>query len=197
MKINLMVVIFFILSLGLQGCELMGSERLYSEPVPTMQSPQNQSDELESTPVNPTATVQIANDQSPAPEAFTLVILHLEHGNLQNLLAAHAQIATDLGRRPFIEFSAEWCPPCRALEAGLDDPLMIEALRGVYLIRVDIDEWEGQLGGSDFRIPGIPLFYELDSHGRSTGRAISGSAWGEDIPRYMAPPLHAFFQENQ
>jgi hypothetical protein len=73
---------------------------------------------------------------------------------------------------------------------------MIEALRGVYLIRLDIDEWEDQLLGSEFRIPGIPLFYELDATGRSTGRAIAGSAWGQDIPRNMAPPLGAFFHDT-
>lgn len=72
--------------------------------------------------------------------------------------------------------------------------MMVEAFRGIYLIRLDFDEWQDQLSDSGFHVPGIPVFFELDLEGQPTGRAISGAAWGEDIPANMAPPLSEFFQ---
>jgi thiol-disulfide isomerase/thioredoxin len=184
----------------LSACGLFDRQTLYRELQPaTAQSfgtvgARSSNLEAEPTTEQSLSHIQIAADQSPAPESFTLVIPHPEHGDLSEVLAVHARLAAEQGRQPFVEFSAEWCPPCRALEASLDDPLMVEALRGVYLIRLDIDEWEDQILDSEFRVPGIPLFYELDTSGKSTGRAIAGSAWGQDIPRYMAPPLQSFFQ---
>jgi thiol-disulfide isomerase/thioredoxin len=193
-----------ILLLALTSCAAWEAETLYREPQPTASDSsattweeQTPTWSSQSTTESDEPDIQIAEDQSPAPESFTLVVPHLSDGDLQAVLARHAELATEMGRRPFIEFSAEWCPPCRAIESSLGDPLMVEALRGVYLIRVDIDEWGGQITRSGFLVPGIPLFYELDAKGKSTGRALSGGAWGQDIPRYMAPPLTAFFQANQ
>jgi len=133
-------------------------------------------------------------DESPAPDSFTLVTLHASQGDLQPLLEAHADLAAGLQRKPFVEFSAEWCPPCKALAASLSDPRMVEALRGTYIIRLDLDEWKSQLSRSGFNVLGVPVFFELDPDGHPSGRTISGGAWGEDIPENMAPPLKAFFK---
>lgn len=196
MKIFKLAVRVVLLSMCSFACTALETETMYRDPQPTEGERDILNEEAQPSSGESAVQVQIADDQSPDPEAFSLVVPHPEEGELMALLAAHSQVAIDMGRRPFVEFSAEWCPPCQALEASLVDPLMIEALRGIYLIRLDVDEWESQLAGSEFRIPGIPLFYELDANGRSTGRAISGSAWGEDIAVNMAPPLQAFFQAN-
>jgi hypothetical protein len=42
----------------------------------------------------------------------------------------------------------------------------------------------------------IPVFYALNSAARPTGKTINGGAWGEDIPKNMAPPLKIYFRAN-
>jgi thiol-disulfide isomerase/thioredoxin len=138
--------------------------------------------------------VEVGVDQSPAPESFTLVLLHPSQGDLRAQLATHAQLAAEQGRKPFVEFSADWCPPCIRLAESLGDPRMVEAFRGVYLIRLDFDEWKSRLGGTDFVVLGVPAFFELGPDGRSTGRTVTGAAWGADIPENMAPVLQEFFR---
>jgi hypothetical protein len=80
-----------------------------------------------------------------------------------------------------------------ALAESLDDPRMVDAFRGIYLIRLDYDEWERSLPGTDFRVVGVPTFYEVDASGLPTGRMLTGAAWGEDIVENMAPVLKDFF----
>jgi thiol:disulfide interchange protein len=135
-----------------------------------------------------------AADESPAPESFSLLVLHPSQGDLPSLLATYAQRAADLDRRPFVEFSADWCSSCVLLERSLKDPRMVEAFRGVYLIRLDFDEWEDQLRDTQFVVVGVPTFFELDSEGASTGRTLTGAAWGADVPENMAPVLQDFFR---
>jgi hypothetical protein len=36
----------------------------------------------------------------------------------------------------------------------------------------------------------------LDEKGITTGRMITGAAWGEDIPENIAPPMKTFFEGN-
>jgi hypothetical protein len=77
-----------------------------------------------------------------------------------------------------------------------ENELMMEAFNGVYLIRVDVDEW----GWDDLPLFGdieaIPVFYRLDADGQPTGDTIDGNAWGANIPENMAPPLKEFFQSQ-
>ena len=139
------------------------------------------------------AVNEIAADESPSPDSFSLVVLHPSHGDLAGLLAGHALRAAELDRELFVEFSAEWCPSCVILERSLTDERMVEALRGVYLIRLDIDEWQGRLSETRFIVLGVPTFVELDGEGVSTGRTITGADWGPDTPENMAPVLLEFF----
>ena len=69
---------------------------------------------------------------------------------------------------------------------------MLEAFSGVYLIRLDVDEW-GWITDHGFNVEAIPVFYKLDADGKPNGEVIDGNAWGENIPENMAPPLDAFF----
>jgi len=146
-----------------------------------------------STPANE-VVAEAATEESPAPESFTLVTIHPAQGDLASVLAFHADQAEQLNRKPFAEFSAEWCQPCKDLTKSLSDARMVEAFYGTYIIRIDIDEWKSQLAKSNFNVLGVPTFFELDGVGQPAGRIITGGAWGEDIPENMAPPLKAFFQ---
>jgi thiol:disulfide interchange protein len=114
-------------------------------------------------------------------------------GKLSTLLTQEVEKARARNLRPFLELRAEWCGPCKQLEASMGDDRMIDAFAGTYLISVDIDEWGDKLEPLGFETGSIPAFYELDGQAKPTGRTITGGAWAENIPANMAPPLKAFF----
>jgi thiol-disulfide isomerase/thioredoxin len=136
-------------------------------------------------------------EESPAPEKFTIVKIEKGKGKLEDILQIEAQKAVAMGRHPYVEFYADWCPPCKALKESLSDERMIDAFKGTYIIRLDLDEWERNLSGTGFHVIGIPAFYEIDSNGKPTGRMITGGAWGEDIPENIAPPMKEFFDTRE
>jgi hypothetical protein len=74
-------------------------------------------------------------------------------------------------------------------------PLMVDAFTGTYIIEADVDDWGFPPKG--WRFDGIPVFFALGPDGKPTGEKIDGSAWGENIPENMAPPLKDFFQSIQ
>jgi hypothetical protein len=68
---------------------------------------------------------------------------------------------------------------------------ILKAFDGVYLIKLDVDEWSWEPKG--FRFDGIPIFFKIDLQGKSTGEVIDGGAWGEDIAENIAPVMDKFF----
>jgi thiol-disulfide isomerase/thioredoxin len=131
---------------------------------------------------------------APRPD-FTLVRIYPKDGALHSLLAAEAKKAQALGQTPFIEFDATWCPPCQAITSSLADKneLMLNAYKGVYLIHTDVDQWGWSNAEAGFTFQAIPVFFKLDQDGKPTGTSIDGGAWGEDIPKNIAPILVEFF----
>ncbi len=125
--------------------------------------------------------------------AYTEVRLHPGNGDLNSLLATEAEKATKLGLLPVVEFDATWCPPCQAINKALKDKneLMVKAYSGVYLIKLDVDEWGWNVDG--FNFTGIPVYFKLDAQGQRTGEVIDGGAWNEDIPENIAPVMDRFF----
>jgi thiol-disulfide isomerase/thioredoxin len=125
-----------------------------------------------------------------------IVRLHPGDGDIQALLAEEAQKAVELGLMPVVEFDATWCPPCLAIDESLEakNELMLDAYRGTYIIKMDVDEWGwGDSTLHDFEFDAIPIYFKLDAQGRQTGEVIDGNAWGENIPENMAPPMDKFF----
>ena len=127
------------------------------------------------------------------PRNFSVVEPVLAEGDLAPILKAEAAKAHAMGRKPFVELEASWCGPCKALKRSLDDPLMQQAFSGTYIIQIDVDQWESQLRSAGFTIESFPVFHEINSEGKPTGRSIDGGAWEENIPANMAPPLQKFF----
>jgi len=44
-----------------------------------------------------------------------------------------------------------------------------------------------------FGFDGIPAFFKLDAQGKPNGEFIDGNAWGDNIPKNIAPPMDEFF----
>jgi thiol-disulfide isomerase/thioredoxin len=148
----------------------------------------------------------IAQPQSaPATDRpFTIALIQPSNevpppdGELTAVLKAEVAKAKQAHRKPYAYFYADWCGPCKALRKSLDDndPLMVDAFRGTYIVQLNADTWGKRPDAQPFDIKAIPVLFELDNDGRPTGRKIDGSAWGDDIPRNMAPPLKAFFRNS-
>ena len=129
-------------------------------------------------------------------EDITFIRLHPADGDLQTLLAAEAQKAVALGQTPIAYFDATWCPPCLAIADALEEqnPLMLEAYKGTYILKIDVDEWGWNNGAiGDFQFDAIPIYFKLDANGNQTGEVIDGGAWNEDIPENIAPVMDKFF----
>jgi thiol-disulfide isomerase/thioredoxin len=128
------------------------------------------------------------------PSAGKHVVVHLRAGTpLGALLRDHANTAETQGLRPFLEFGATWCPPSRIFGELLDDPRMHPALAGTYLIRSELDDFVNDPLTNELGAVAVPVFYELNADGRSTGRTITGAAWGDDRFENISKTMARFF----
>jgi hypothetical protein len=133
-------------------------------------------------------------NQAPADRGFVLRELAPNAGpSLPSLLATEAAKATAQHLKPFAYVGASWCAPCNAIKDNLDQPLMRDAFRGTYVIKLDFDEWEDRLPSAGLQHASVPVFFELDGSGKPTGRVVDGGAWGNDTIENIAPVLKAFF----
>jgi thiol-disulfide isomerase/thioredoxin len=150
----------------------------------------------------PSRTPTITPSRTPSPTSTPLkdlVIVEpkLRDGKFKVVMADQAAKARALGMKPVAEFGARWCPACQEIARLLDeeDPLMMDAFRGIYLIRLDSDQWLSQAKRAGFDVPYIPAFFNLDHDGRPVGQGMDGNAWPDLTPRQVAPLLKAFFNQ--
>jgi len=118
-------------------------------------------------------------------------------GELEKVLPAEVAKARAQQLAPYVEIGAAWCKPCKQLEAGMNDPRMKDAFNGTYLIRLDVDDWAGSLSAFDLEPVVIPVVFEVDAQGKSTGRSINGNDWGATTPENVAPQFKAFFAKSR
>jgi hypothetical protein len=146
------------------------------------------------TPIPIATSESEATAFAPGPD-FTLVRIYAKDGDLQTQLAAEVKKAQALKQAPFVEFDATWCQPCQAITDSLaaKNTLMLNAYSGIYLVHVDVDEWGWGDPHAGFIVKAIPIFFGLDTDGKTNGTAVDGGAWGEDIPENIAPILTQFF----
>jgi thiol-disulfide isomerase/thioredoxin len=130
---------------------------------------------------------------TPPPKPFALIELAPTQGDLLPLLRDEVGRAKAKSLRPVVEFYADWCPPCKIFDRSMHHPAMEEALAGIYLIKLNLDDWHDKLPGTGFTVKTIPQFYLLGESGRPTGKMLDGDKWGRPTPAIMATSLKAFF----
>jgi thiol-disulfide isomerase/thioredoxin len=146
------------------------------------------------TPLTSAAPVASAAPAEPPPRPFVLVELGPTQGDLQPLLREHAEKARARGLKPFVEFYADWCRPCKLLASLMNDPFIVEAFTGTYVLKLNFDDWQDKLAEAGFQPREIPMFYALDARGQPTGRKLSGDAWGKANAESMSKVLGPFFR---
>jgi thiol-disulfide isomerase/thioredoxin len=140
-----------------------------------------------------TATASASTGQSDHAGFVITEVAPAPNGKLTDALQTYYDTAKSAGLKLYVELGAEWCGPCVALKKSLSDPRMQQALKGTYIIRLDVHAWGDRLEKSGYSPNAIPVFYEVNAEGKPTGRKIDGGAWGDNIPANMAPPLDHFF----
>lgn len=141
-----------------------------------------------------TATAMTSAQASEPERPFVLVELAPTMGDLLPLLREHAARAREKKLRPFVEFYADWCRPCRDLHASMGNAQVIDALRNTYIVKLNFDDWQDKIDGSGFVPRKIPVFYAIGADGRATGRKVALDSGVKITPENIAPLLKAFFQ---
>lgn len=113
-------------------------------------------------------------------------------GALEGQLARASAQARAQGLAPVVDLGSSWCDPCAALEAQLDEAPVRHARRGALLIRVDVDDFPGELKALGLDVPAVPALVALDERGRGTARRIDGRALEIGDPAQTARALEAF-----
>jgi protein disulfide-isomerase len=145
------------------------------------------------------ASPEPESDPEPEPEGelevpkekITILSIDPVAGELADQLLVEAGKAKKAGKSAYVELWAGWCPPCKKVDALLEDPALQERLGGVVLIRVDTDTFNKPLTRLGFKSPTIPAFYEIDARGKPTKRLLHGHSWkntatiAEKLPEFL------------
>jgi hypothetical protein len=140
--------------------------------------------------------VPTAEGRLAVAHPFTVVDLRPTDGDLETQLAREAARAVAWRERPFVELTSRLCDQCHWLDHGLGDPRLSQAFSNTYIVRVDVDRWNGRLGNTGLLnyATAIPAFVALDADGTPTQESIDIRAWNVSTPANAAGALRNFFQ---
>lgn len=120
-----------------------------------------------------------------------LVDVGIDISTLGEELAKQRAEAHAIGEKVLVMTTSDPCEPCRGVERSLSEPMMQTALRGVRIVRVDIDVFREDLDQLKMPRRLYPGFFLL-SPDLTPQDGINGGEWDDDIARNIAPVLGAF-----
>ena len=142
----------------------------------------------------PSSTSTTTGAVTPAKAAGGRWAVVAKGGSLASLVKAEVARAQTAGNKPVVYIGASWCPPCAAIKKYKNDPQMSAAFEGVQIIELDVDDWTAEdLTGLGYKATAVPVFIAVDAAAKAKGPTIDGGAWGDNVPKNMAPPLTKFF----
>ena len=73
----------------------------------------------------------------------------------------------------FVDFYATWCAPCHWMDRVVySDPLLSEVAQGVVMLRVDIDQVDGQALARRFDVTAYPTLIHISPEGKEAVRWV-------------------------
>lgn len=150
-------------------------------------------DEIDEEIITTTSNSEVTSETDvPAGDVDYTYVIEENVDQLPKALASHAKTAAEKGQTPFVYFTASWCPPCQAIKKYANDPEMMDAYNGHYLVEVDYDNVPSTVALA-YGVSGIPAWSGLNEDGTTNNLWVDGGAWGANIPANMAPVLKGYF----
>lgn len=198
MRTTPLAAILALAPLAQAGCD---APPLAKEPPTSMAplpSPVRSAEGLASSSSSAAPPPAASSSPPPAPPAprFAQIELAPTQGDLKPLLHDEAARAKAKGLTPLLYFYADWCPPCRTFNARMKDPEIADALEGVYLVKLNLDDWHDKLPGTGFTPRKIPAFYLVTEGGGPTGKMIDGDRWAKATPATIGAALKGLLQPS-
>jgi len=104
------------------------------------------------------------------------------------------EAALETGKPVLLDFTAEWCMPCKMLASQvIDNPEYAELMKEFAVVRVDIDE-QADLA-SRYRVRGIPDLRILSASGEELARSI-GFNGKDEVATWLQQQLAKSLEES-
>ena len=127
---------------------------------------------------------------------IVLVDLGPEVPSLGDELNVQRARAEKEGRKLLLWADQRNCQPCNGVAVSLRDPLVQEALGGVRVVRVDLENYHTDLQRRGIPTQFAPGFALLDTDNRPVDY-LHGGEWDEDVAGNIAPVLGRFVRGTQ
>lgn len=190
-----LLILIPLLFIGLQGCNTPTDESAEdtTHNVDLEETPDEVIEEIEvATDPAPVDGTEVAEDTEETVATDYTYVVETDFDNLKKALANHYKEAKAKNQTPFVYFTASWCPPCQAIKQYKNDPAMMDAYAGTYIVELDYDEIPDDIS-EEFTDGAIPAWSGFNADGSTNDLWVDGGAWGANIPENMAPVLKHYF----